>query len=632
MLLNRILLLALFITAINACKPNKSTNTNPTSKVDSSINDNMTFNDIHSFANTNEVMVKHLDLDIKIDFTLKRISGTANWTINNPQAQEIIFDTKHLDINQVLDENGNELEWKYGVNDSILGVPLIIQLANNTSKVQIKYGTTKHSEALMWLDKEQTADKESPFLFTQSQAILARTWIPCQDGPGVRFTYNATVEAPKSLLVAMSATNPTEKNGSGIYQFKMEQPIPSYLMALVCGDLVFKPIGERTGVYAEPSVIEAASYELADMQKMLESAEEMYGPYSWEQFDVVFLPPSFPFGGMENPRLTFATPTIIAGDRSLTALIAHELAHSWSGNLVTNATWDDFWLNEGFTVYFEQRIMEKLYGREYAEMLALLSYQGLLDELEVFKNENKLEDTHLKLDLKGRNPDDGLSAIAYDKGYLFLRMLEESYGREKFDAFLKKYFTENSFKVMTTDAFIDYLNKNLLESDPEIAKNCQIDAWIFGAGLPSNCPIIKSDKFQIIDSLLVEWKNTNDLSIFKSAEWSTQEWLHFIKNLPSDITVSQMENIDEKFGFTQSSNAEILGEWFKIVAQKRYEPGYEKMDSFLVNVGRRKFLTPIYEKLLSSTEGTEQAKNIYNKARPNYHAVSRETIDALLRK
>ncbi|MGB0431839.1 MAG: leukotriene A4 hydrolase C-terminal domain-containing protein [Bacteroidia bacterium] len=385
-------------------------------------------------------------------------------------------------------------------------------------------------------------------------------------------------------------------------------------------------------MYAEPALIDAAEYELGEMQTMLEKAEKLYGKYAWERYDVVFLPPSFPFGGMENPRLTFATPTIIAGDRSLTSLIAHELAHSWSGNLVTNATWNDFWLNEGFTVYFEQRIMEEVYGREYSEMLALLSFQGLIAELEDFKAENEMEDTHLKLDLKGRNPDDGMSAIAYDKGYLFLRMLEENYGRAAFDNFLKNYFQTNAFKVMTTEKFITYLDKNLLAQNREIAKKCVIDQWIYGPGLPDNCPKITSEKLLKIDGY-IESYFTNaamDIAQIDTAGWTAHEYIYFAANIPKSIEPATLKIVDNHFGFTNSTNNEILGKWFILAAHANYQQAYGAMENFLVNVGRRKFLTPIYRELVATKAGWSLANAIYTKAKPNYHAVARNTIEELL--
>ncbi|HEX5171272.1 MAG TPA: M1 family aminopeptidase/hydrolase, partial [Cyclobacteriaceae bacterium] len=409
--------------------------------------------DPHSFSRPGEAIVTHLSWIANVDFETKIISAIATWSVDQIERDQIILDTKALDISSVVNDRGEALHFELGKSDSVLGQALKIKLLPGTKKISITYSTHQNAEALQWLLPQQTADKKYPFLFTQSEAILARSWIPCQDSPGVRFTYDAKVTVPNDLLVLMSASNPQQKNDSGVYHFEMKQPIPSYLMALTVGDVSFKSISTRSGIYAEPSVVDTAVWEFADLEKMIAGAEELYGPYRWDRYDVIVLPPSFPFGGMENPRLTFATPTVLAGDRSLTSLIAHELAHSWSGNLVTNATWNDFWLNEGFTVYFETRIMEKLYGRSYAEMLASLNLQSLKDEIKDLEEKGLAKDTKLKLDLAGRNPDDGVTEVAYNKGYYFLRLIEEKFGREKFDAFVKDYFSENAFKSMDTERF-----------------------------------------------------------------------------------------------------------------------------------------------------------------------------------
>ncbi|MEM7559822.1 MAG: M1 family aminopeptidase/hydrolase, partial [Planctomycetota bacterium] len=352
----------------------------------------------HSCARPDQVAVKHLHLDLSVNFEEKRLAGAATLTIErrDKAAKELRLDTRGLDIEAVTCGDA-ELDWALGEDDAQLGKALTITLPKEDSassnRIKIEYATRPSAEALQWLTPEQTTDKKHPFLFTQSQAILARTWVPCQDTPAVRITYSAKIGVPPELMAVMSASNPQEKNASGVYEFKMEQPIPSYLLALAVGDLQFRSLGPRSGVYCEPSVLKRAEWELADTERMIEAAEKLYGKYRWDRYDVIFLPSSFPFGGMENPRLTFATPTILAGDRSLVALIAHELAHSWSGNLVTNSTWNDFWLNEGFTVYFEQRIMEAIFGRQYSEMLARLTLDGLLAEIKELDE----RDTWLKL-------------------------------------------------------------------------------------------------------------------------------------------------------------------------------------------------------------------------------------------
>ncbi|MEL6105056.1 MAG: M1 family aminopeptidase/hydrolase, partial [Planctomycetota bacterium] len=358
----------------------------------------------HSFARPDEAVVKHLHLDLKVDFETKTLSGSALLTVRRTRAdaKRLILDTQGLEVASVTCDS-KPLDWKLGESKTQLGRPLEITLPAGDrvadNEIKVEYQTRPSAAALQWLSPEQTTDKKHPFLFTQSQAILARTWVPCQDTPAVRMRYSAQIQVPPELMAVMSAENPQKRNSTGFYEFVMNQPIPSYLLALAVGDLQFKPLGPRSGVYCEPSVLEKAVWELHDTERMIAAAEELYGPYRWDRYDVIFLPSSFPFGGMENPRLTFATPTILAGDRSLVALIAHELAHSWSGNLVTNSTWNDFWLNEGFTVYFEQRIMEAIYGRPYSEMLARLTLDGLLQEID----ELSFRDTWLKLDLANRN-------------------------------------------------------------------------------------------------------------------------------------------------------------------------------------------------------------------------------------
>lgn len=578
--------------------------------------------DFHSYAQPNEAKVTHLSWNANVNFETKVIEGTARYDIEVAEdAERILFDIRNLDIQNVK-VDGQDVEFEIGPEKEFLGQPLSIPVSGSAKEVSIEYASSPDAGALLWVEGD------SPFLFTQSQAILARTWIPIQDSPGIRFTYDAEVSVPEGLLALMSAENPTEKNAESVYTFKMDQPIPSYLMALAVGDISFMPIGERTGVYATPDLIEAAHYEFQEMDDMLVAAEELYGTYAWGRYDLLILPAAFPFGGMENPRLTFATPTIIAGDRSLTALVAHELAHSWSGNLVTNSTWDDFWLNEGFTVYFEQRIMEAVYGREISEMLALLSYQGLLSEVEEIMDRNP-NDTHLKLHLKDRDPDEGMSAIAYDKGYFFLRLLEETAGRERFDTFLKTYFNSNAFKVMDTERFVAYLNENLLTEEERAAVN--LDAWIYGAGVPDNVPVVSSDRIAAVDTAIANWitgeMTPEDLDW---ENWVYQERYRFLTNIPAgSIDKDRLAQLDAAYDITSTGNNEVLFAWLQQALRYDYEPAYDRAEEFLVNVGRRKFLTPLYSEM-KETGKIEMARAIYAKARPNYHSVAYNTMDELL--
>jgi len=578
----------------------------------------------HSCARPDQVSIKHIHLDLKVDFDVKKLIGSATLNLDRKGgSNELWLDTNGLSITKV-ESGGNELKWELGEHESTLGQALSIALPDAGDKVTIEYSTSPGAEAVQWLSPEQTTDKKHPFLFTQSQAILARTWVPCQDTPAVRMTYSARISVPKVLMAVMSASNPQEKNDTGVYEFEMKQPIPSYLLALSVGDLRFQSLGPRSGVYSEPSVLKAAVYELFDTEKMIAAAKKLYGPYRWERYDVIFLPSSFPFGGMENPRLTFATPTILAGDRSLVALIAHELAHSWSGNLVTNATWDDFWLNEGFTVYFEQRIMESIYGRKYSEMLARLSLDGLKEEIA----ELKARDQWLKLDLLGRNPDDGMTSIAYDKGYFFLRKCEETIGREKWDAFLKGYFDKFAFQSMTTESFVAYVESNL-----ENADKLNFKQWIYAEGLPEDCPVVETRELHLVEmacKAFVDGVSASKVSTeFTTADWTTHHWNHFLRELPK-LSVDQMKELDAQFKFTESGNSEITHDWLTHVIDSKYKPGMDKLNAFLTGQGRRKFLQPLYTKLVETDDGKVIAAKIYAKARSGYHAVSRQTIDGIV--
>ncbi len=621
-MLKKLFVIALTSTLFGACQNNQKTEDVAETIVIESADD------AHSYAQPEVAAVNHLDLNLTVDFEKQQLSGTATWQLQAEHGETIIFDTYDLTINSVL-VDGKEAKFSLGTKNEILGQPLKIAIAKTAKTIAINYSTTPGARALQWLAPEQTSGKKLPFLFTQSQAILARTWLPCQDSPGLRYSYNATVKVPKEMLAVMSATNPQEKSKDGVYTFQMEIPIPSYLMALSVGDIAFKAVSSRTGVYAEPEMLEKAVWEFAEMEDMVKAAEALYGPYVWGRFDVLVLPPSFPFGGMENPRLTFATPTVICGDRSQTALIAHELAHSWSGNLVTNQTWNDFWLNEGFTTYFEMRIMEAVYGRDYSEMIASLSYQDLVHDVgELVKTEPEL--SSLKMHLNEIDPDDAPNAVAYDKGYNFLRLCEETVGRERWDIFVKSHFSRNKFKSMNTEDFLVQLNEELL-SDEEW-KTIGVDEWIYGTGIPTNSTVPQSNRFakvEVVRSAILAGADPKKYP--ETKDWSTSEWVDFVRGLELP-NAEMLAKIDGAFNFSASKNAEIMAAWMIPAIHAKYTGNNFKThaEAFLVSVGRRKFLTPTYRAMVQSNQ-QEWALAIYKKARPNYHAVSRETMDELLK-
>jgi leukotriene-A4 hydrolase len=587
--------------------------------------------DPHTFARPGEVAVEHLDLNLEVNFEEKKIQGRASLRIvNKTKADKLYLDTNGLSIRAVTTDDGKKAQYSLGPATAPMGQALIIDVRPDTRQVHIDYATSPDAAALQWLEPAQTQDKKHPYLYTQSQAILARSWIPCQDTPSVRMTYNATVQVPPELLALMSADNPTSKNTQGIYKFRMPQPIPSYLLALAVGDIAFRSTSERTGVYAEPSIVEKAAWEFGETPKMMETVEELYGPYLWQRYDLIVMPPSFPWGGMENPRLTFVTPTLLAGDRSLVATVAHELAHSWSGNLITNASWNDFWLNEGFTNYLTYRIMEKVYGTEYSKMLAVQALQDLDREIKELGVTSR--DTHLKLNLAGKDPEEGVTSIAYDKGEFFLRTIEAAVGRKKWDEFLNTYFKKFAFQSLTTEQFLQYLNQTLIASDLGLKDQLNIDAWVYGPGIPPNIVKVESETFDKVELQLAEWIKGKKVADLQVKEWTTHEWIHFIRKLPGTVSSEQMKELETAFHFSDSGNAEILNEWLLQVIAKKYEPGYPAVEKFLASQGRRKYVKLLFTEMARTKEGREMAARIYQKVRPLYHSVTRDAAERILQK
>ncbi|HWH21978.1 MAG TPA: M1 family metallopeptidase [Allosphingosinicella sp.] len=593
--------------------------------------------DIHSYAQPAAARVTHVALDLAANFRDKRMEGSATLDLQTaPDAKEIVLDSKGLEIGGITDGQGRALKYAVGPADPNLGAPLTIQLGG-AKQIKINYRSAPEAGALQWLTPEQTAGKKHPFLFSQGQSILNRTWIPTQDSPGIRQTWEARIVVPEGLRAVMSAEDLTPKGekaeGGRAYRFRMDKPVAPYLIALAVGDIGFKSLGPRTGVYSEPSMLDAAASELADTEKMIDAAEKLYGPYRWDRYDMIVLPPSFPFGGMENPRLTFLTPTMIAGDRSLVSLIAHELAHSWSGNLVTNATWSDFWLNEGFTSYFENRIMEALYGRERAVMEQALAWEDLQKEIAETEGGMSSPATKLHIDLKGKDPDEGLTGIPYDKGAAFLRMIEQTVGRERFDAYLRSYFDRHAFQPMTTKLFLEDLRKNLVKGDAELEKKLMIDQWVYQPGIPANAIVPQAPEFQRVDQAAKQFAaGALPVQNLGFGQWGTAERVRFLNGLPRQLPAERLAALDRAYQLSNIRNNEVLFAWLRLAIANRYDPAVPAVERFLTSMGRRKFVAPLFEDLVKQGEwGRPIAKRIYAKARATYHPVTTGTVDKTMK-
>jgi len=589
--------------------------------------------DAHSYANVDQVISTHLALDITVDFDRRIFEGAAEYDIKRltPDNSPLILDTRDLVVHKVevqtLDEDWRLTPFELARADEILGAKLTVTLPIKAKKVRIHYATRPEASGLQWLTPAQTAGKKNPYVYTESQPIHARSWIPIQDTPALRLTYSARIRTPKGLRAVMSALNDPEAPADGDYHFDMPHRIPPYLMALGVGDLRFKSMSENTGVYAEGYILDAAAAEFADTYKMVRAAEKLYGPYRWGRYDILMMPPSYPMGGMENPMLSFITPTVVAGDSSLVDLIAHELAHSWSGNLVTNASWDDLWLNEGATSYVENRIMEEVYGPERALMEKSLAAQGLRRELATLDAQH----TRLHADLSDQDPDDAFSGIPYVKGQLFLLYLEEKYGRDAFDPFLKGYFTAHAFQSMTSAKFIAYLKANLMDKHPGVVSMAKINEWVYGVGLPEDAPNPHSDIFEVTLQQQRDWlSGKNPLRALPTANWTVHQWLHFITNLPANLPVSRLAELDQAYHLTLSKNNEIAHAWLLQGLKHGYAPITGRLKDYLAGIGRLKLIRPLYQQLATTPDGLRLARDVYKSARPGYHPSAQKVLDKLL--
>jgi leukotriene-A4 hydrolase len=589
--------------------------------------------DIHSFARPLEARVTNVSLDLAVDFGAKRIGGTATLDIDRkPEAKEIVLDDKGLEIQAVTDATGKPLAWKVGPADPNLGSPLAIALGPDTRQIRIRYKSAPDAGALQWLTPEQTAGKKRPFLFSQGESIENRSWIPTQDSPGIRQSWDASIRIPAGFTVVMSApraAEPITQGGESVFNFRMNHSVAPYMIAIAAGDLVFKSLGPRTGVWTEPVMVDAAAAELSDTEKMVAAAEKLYGPYRWGRYDLLVLPPSFPFGGMENPNLTFLTPTFIAGDKSLVSLVAHELAHSWSGNLATNATWNDFWVNEGFTTYAERRIIEEIYGPKQATEEVALGVDSLHKQIADLGGLSS-PDTRLHLDLKGRHPDDGLTDIAYEKGAAFLRTIEAAVGRERFDAWLKGWFDRHAFQPVTTAIFLADIRQHLLRDDKALEQKLALDRWIYQPGLPPNMVQPDPKVFAEVDSQVSAFASGGQPDKAKWDRWNTSERLRFLTRIPRKLGKPRLDALNAAFGLNTIRNNEVRFAWLDLAVGNRYDPAVPSLEQFLKSLGRGKFVRPLYKALAADPSwGRPIAVRIYRAARPLYHPLVTRDVDKL---
>jgi len=583
-----------------------------------------------SYARYDQVKTTDLHMDLKADFAKKTLSGYAELSLDwiDKSARTLDLDTRELAISKIqgLGADGKWTPLKYTLDkaDEEKGRALHIALPSQPQKVRIYYRTAPTASALQWLTPAQTLSGKRPFMFSQSQSIDARSWVPVQDTPAVRFTYSARIDAPQGLRVVMSADNDPKATGKGGWRFKMPQVIPSYLLAIGIGEIDVASLGKRSAVYAEPQRIKAAEYEFADTEKMIDAAEALYGPYRWGRYDMLVLPPSFPYGGMENPRLTFLSPTMIAGDRSLNDLIAHELAHSWSGNLVTNASWKHFWLNEGFTTYVTTRILESLYGADVADMNLQLEQEEAIASLAKIAPAKQALVTRAPDTSSADYADEGL---VYPKGAWLLRTLEKRAGRAVFDPFLRGWFDQHAFQSVTTDQFVDYLRKNLLAKTPSLLSDAELEEWLYAPGIPASAPRVVSSRLTALDAVRASWlKGETPTAKLDTKKWDAIEWQKFLNDIDGKATAAQLKELDQAFGLGKTSNNEVAFRFYRASINAGYRDIREPLNAFLMSVGRQKFVVPLYTALVKNPQDKAWAEAVYKKARERYHPATQKSV------
>ncbi|MEP2102059.1 MAG: M1 family metallopeptidase [Parasphingorhabdus sp.] len=625
-----ILSLVLSIVTLGACSMQGSAPDADGSPMVSPILTTEDAKDPYSYAQPEVARVTHVALDLELNFENRDVSGTATLDVlAADSADKVILDTMGLEILSVTDNAGSDLPFEVGETKEGIGAPLTITLGDKR-QVIIAYKSGPKAKALQWLVPEQTAGGKHPYLLSQGQPTLNRTWIPTQDSPGIRQTWEAKITAPEPLTVVMSGLSggdPTDAGkGRRVFNFTMDKPVAPYLIAIAAGDIVFKELGPRSGVWTEPAMLDKAAAELADTEKMIDAAEELYGDYRWGRYDMIVLPPSFPYGGMENPVMTFLTPTFIAGDRSLTGLVAHELAHSWSGNLVTNANWSDSWLNEGTTSYFENRIIEKLYGNKRASQERALNFAAM--EETIAEKGSDADITALHLTGENASPEGGASGVIYDKGASFFHTVEAIVGREKFDTWLESWFDRHAFEPATSAMILADMRKNLVKGDEELEAKLLLDEWVYQPGLPSNALRPDPAAFAEVDKAAAAYVANRTLDKAVWEKWTSAERLRLLSKLPQQLPDEELAKLDGDLGLTASANNEILFAWLKLSLQNRYDPAVPLAEEFLATVGRRKFVAPLFETLMEQGEwGKPIAKRIYAKTRGRYHAVTTGTVD-----
>ncbi|KAF9921851.1 Leukotriene A-4 hydrolase [Linnemannia zychae] len=600
--------------------------------------------DPNSQSNLDEVKTSHIHLNLAVDFVTKTLSGSAELDIEAIAdiVSKLILDTSYLAIKSVT-LDGTPLKHTMADRDEKYGSALTIELGKtlnkgDKAKIVIDYSTTDECTACQWLEPSQTVGKKHPYLFTQCQAIHCRSMVPCQDSPSIKLTYSANINAPlRAVMSAVPTGEEKQANGTTTYKFQQKTRMPSYLIALAVGNLEGREIGPRSTVWTEPEVIEAAAWEFVDTESFIRTGEELLTPYDWGRYDLLVLPASFPYGGMENPCLTFVTPSLLAGDRSLVDVVAHEIAHSWMGNLVTTENWEHFWLNEGFTVFVERKILGRMQGNEHAEFSAIIGHKALVESVDIYGKEHPF--TALRPCLRGEDPDDAFSSIPYEKGFNLLYYLEKHLGGpDVFEPYLRAHVQEFAGRSINTDdwkAFLySFMEKNFGQEKVDLLNQVDWEAWLAGTGMPPVENKFDDTLAKECNCLCKRWDNSRHVE--KPTEFSSKDiegfssnqkvvFLERVSELDS-LPHSHLELMDELYGLTQVRNAEVRFRWHMVCLKANYEKMYPEVAQFASTMGRMKFCRALLRALYLAKNGSELARETFIKNRSFYHPIAATMI------
>jgi leukotriene-A4 hydrolase len=581
--------------------------------------------DPHSFYEPSQPKTTKLTWDItRLDTETKQVHATATWEFD--ASGETYFDTRTIIILDIKDSSGNSIPFELGDPEKVRGQRLSFVVPSD-QKVVISYHTASTASGLQWMDAALAGGQ--PLIYTQGEAINARSYIPCQDTPSVKFTATYSVSVPsvvRGLMAAAEHIGRTKPDADGfcIETWNMPYPIPAYLIAFAVGNLESRDLSERSRVWALPSMVDACAAEFEDIEKLMLIGEELFGPYPFGRQDFLVLPPAFPYGGMENPCLSFLTPALITGDGSGIGTLAHEMAHAWTGNLVTNADWDAFWLNEGWTVWAEQRILEEYRGRDEA----LIDYKLLEREFEIdceaYEKAGQLDLTKLSPGADDVDPDDIFSRIPYFKGSMLLLCIEEQVGRERFAEFVALYINTFKFQSIYTETFLAFV---IQELGQEVFDSVRVREWVYEPGLPRNAPNIDSARIAEVQNA------AKTLAIpTHNHGWGTIELQLWLELLPrEDLTADFMARTNAAFDLQYEPNIEVRWSFLVAAVEAGYDEVLTDVEAFLKSQGRMKYLKPLYRALAETAKGKEFALKVFEQAKAGYHPVAISMIENVLK-